>query len=181
MRKTLPAQSALKRGFRRFFEFGAGTTSLIVSFIGVLLMTLLVFPALPLHGEMIDLKLYYSLADIQVAMQQYGPQGRATYALASATLDTLFPVLYVTFFAGLIYRFRPAERLWVMAFIPVVAGVWDLGENAQIIAMLLQYPDLSSGQVAVASFFTTVKHLLSAVYEVTALVFLTIFLVRRLK
>jgi len=43
------------------------------------------------------------------------------------------------------------------------------------------YPDLSSGQVAVASFFTTVKHLLSAVYEVTALVFLTIFLVRRLK
>lgn len=138
-------------------------------------------PALALHGEMIDLKLHYSLADIQVAMQQYGAQGRATYALARATLDSLLPVLYVTFFAGWIYRFRPTQRRWVMAFIPVVAGVWDLGENAQIIAMLLQYPDLSAGQVAVTSFFTTVKHRLSAVYELTALVFLTIFLVRRVK
>ena len=175
------AMSRLKYICLRYFAFAAGTSTLIVSFIGVLVMVLLVFPALPIHGDMIDLKLHYNLADIQAAMLQYGPQGRAAYALASPTVDTVFPVLYVTFFAGLIYRFRPNERLWVMAFIPVFAGAWDLCENAQITAMLLQYPDISARQVAMASFFTSTKHLLGAGYELTALVFLAIYLLRRLK
>ena len=181
MTETQATGGTVKIRLRQFFEFAAGTKPLIVSLGGVLLMMLLVFPALPLHGEMIDLKLHYTLADIQAAMMQYGPQGRAIYAVASPTLDTLFPVLYVTFFAGLIFRFRPNERLWVMAFIPVVAGVWDLCENAQITAMLLQYPDISARQVAVASIFTTVKHLLSAAYGLTALGFLAPFFVRWLK
>ena len=171
----------MNKFFRKYFEFAAGTAPLIVSFIGVVVMMLLVFPALQVNGEWIDLKLQYTLADIQAAMLQYGAEGRAVYALASPTVDTLFPVLYVTFFAGLIYRFRPAERLWLMAFIPVFAGLWDLCENAQITAMLLQFPDISASQVGVASFFTTVKHMLSAVYELTAVVFLLMFLVRRLK
>lgn len=171
----------MQKHFRKYFEFAGGTTPLIVTFIGVLLMVLLVFPALPLSTGMIDVKLHYTLADIQATMLQYGPRGRAVYALASATLDTLFPVLYVTFFAGLIYRFRPTERWWAMAFIPVFAGAWDLCENAQIITMLLQFPDLSAAQVAAASFFTTVKHLMSAIYELTALVFLFMSLVRRLR
>jgi hypothetical protein len=167
--------------FRNFFEFAAGTKPLIITLIGVLIMLLLVFPALPINGQMIDLKLSYSLADIQAAMLQYGADGRAVYAIASATVDTLFPVLYVTFFAGLLYRFRPSQRLWVIAFLPVLAGVWDLCENAQIITMLVQYPDLSARQVAVASFFTSVKHLLGAVYEVTAVLFLLIFTLRRFR
>lgn len=171
----------MKEKFRKYFEFAAGSMPLVISFIGILLMLLLVFPALPVGGELIDLKLQYTLADIQAAMLQYGPQGRAAYAWASPTVDTLFPVLYVTFFAGLIYRFRPSERLWVTAFIPVFAGVWDLCENAQITAMLLQYPKLSARQVEVASFFTTVKHGLSAVYELTALVYLLMNFVSRRK
>jgi hypothetical protein len=169
----------MRQLFRKYFEFAAGTRPLAMSFVGVLLMVLLVFPSLPINAEMIDLKLSYSLSEIQAAMLQYGARGRAVYALASPTLDTLFPVLYVTFFAGLLYRFRPSERLWVTAFMPVVAGVWDLCENAQITAMLLQYPELSARQVASASFFTSTKHILGAAYEVTALVFLLVFAVRR--
>lgn len=169
----------MKKHFQNFFEFAAGTRALLISFTGILLMLLLVFPALPVNGELIDLKLHYTLADIEAAMRQYDPQGRAVYALASPTVDTVFPLLYVTFFAGLIYRLRPAQRLWVLAFIPVVAGFWDLCEDAQITAMLLQYPDLSVRQVATASIFTSIKHLLSAVYELTALMFLALFLLRR--
>jgi hypothetical protein len=169
----------MKQRFRKFFQFAAGTTPLIQSFIGIMVMLLLVFPALPINGEMIDLKLHYDLADIQAAMLQYGSRGRAVYALASPSLDTLFPLLYVTFFAGLIYRFRPTEGLWVMAFIPVLAGAWDLCENAQITAMLLQYPAISARQVVIASFFTSIKHLLSGVFELTSLVFLLIIAVRR--
>ncbi|MEI6733307.1 MAG: hypothetical protein WCK94_05015 [Comamonadaceae bacterium] len=165
--------------FRKYFELASGATPLLISFAGVLLMVLWVFPSLPIGGEMIDLKLSYDLAAIQQAMLQYGAHGRAVYALASPTLDTLFPLLYVTFFAGLLYRFRPNEKLWLAAFVPLVAGIWDLCENAQITAMLMQYPELSVRQVAVASFFTSTKHVLSAVYEVAAVTFLLIFAARR--
>ncbi len=171
----------MKSMFRGYFEFAAATRVLIASLVGVLIMALLVFPALPLGGEMIDLKLSYTLADIQATMLQYGPHGRAVYALASPTLDTLFPMLYVTFFAGLLYRFRPSERLWLAAFIPVLAGVWDLCENAQITAMLIQYPEISVRQVALASFFTSTKHVLGAVYEISAMAFVLTFAVRRFR
>lgn len=166
---------------RQFFEFAAGTRVLLGSFVGVVLMALLVFPLLPLGGDMIDLKLNYTLADIHRAMLQYGESGRRVYAIASATLDTLFPALYVTFFCGLLYRFRPSERLWLLAFIPLVAGLLDLCENAQIITLLLQYPEISATQVNVASFFTTSKHVMSAIYELMAVVDLLIYLSRRLR
>lgn len=169
------------RACRLFFEFAARTRVLIVTLLGVLLLGLLVFPVLPIGGEMIDLKLSYNLVDIHTSMLQYGSEGRITYAVASATLDTLFPVLYVTFFCGLLYRFRAMERLWVLAFVPLFAGLWDLCENAQIIALLLQYPSISATQVSVASFFTTSKHVMSAAYEVTAVVYLLIYLSRRLR
>ena len=169
----------MEKRFRKYFEFASGTKPLLISFAGVLLMVLWVFPSLPIGGEMIDLKLSYDLAAIQHAMLQYGAHGRAVYALASPTLDTLFPLLYVTFFAGLLYRFRSNERLWLAAFIPLVAGVWDLCENAQITAMLLQYPEISVRQVAVASFFTSTKHVLSALYEVAAVSFLLVYAHRR--
>lgn len=169
------------RACRQFFEFAAGTKVLIVALLGVSLLGLLVFPVLPIGGEMIDLKLSYNLADIHAAMLQYGLDGRSTYAVASATLDTLFPLLYVTFFCGLLYRFRPSEPLWLLAFIPLVSGLWDLCENVQIIALLLQYPDISAIQVSVASFFTTSKHVMSAIYEVMAVLYLLIYLSRRLR
>ena len=169
----------MEKLFRKYFEFASGTKPLLISFAGVLLMVLWVFPALPIHGEMIDLKLSYDLVAIQQVMLQYGDHGRAVYALACPTLDTLFPLLYVTFFAGLLYRFRPNEKLWLAAFVPFVAGIWDLCENAQITAMLLQYPEISVRQVALASFFTSTKHVLSAVYEVAAVTFLLIFAARR--
>ena|ERR1035437_5749513 len=169
----------MKQRLRRFFQFAAGTRPLLLSFVGIVVMLLLVFPALPINGEMIDLKLQYSLVDIQAAMLQYGSCGRAVYALASPSLDTLFPMLYVTFFSGLIYRFRPTEQLWVLACLPVFAGAWDLCENAQITTLLLEYPDISARQVAIASFFTSTKHLLSGAFELTSMVFLLIFAVRR--
>lgn len=90
-------------------------------------------------------------------MEGYGEQGRRVYAWFSGTLDTLMPVFYVNLMAGLIYRFRPTERVWRLAYLPLAAGLLDLCENALIILMLTRYPDLSASQVAAASFFTVSK------------------------
>ena len=142
---------------RNYFEFAGRTGVLAATFAATAAFLFLVFPNLPIEGEMLDLKPGYSHEEAMDAMEGYGADGRTTYAWASAVLDTLFPLTYVTFFAGLIYRFRLTEGTWVLAFVPVFAGIWDLAENAQITAMLIQYPDVSAGQVAWASTFTSIK------------------------
>ena len=74
-----------------------------------------------------------------------------------AHMDALLPFAYVSFLAGLVYRFRPTERLWSLTCVPVAAGVLDLCENVQVVLMLTRYPDVSAGQVAAASWFTLSK------------------------
>lgn len=163
---------------RAYFEFAGRTGVLALTFAATVAFLFLVFPSLPIEGEMLDLKSGYSHEEAMNAMEAYGAEGRTTYAWASAVLDTLFPLTYVTFFAGLIYRFRVTEATWVLAFIPVFAGVWDLFENAQIVAMLLGYPEVGAGQVAWASAFTTVKGYLGFVYLILGAGLLALALVR---
>ncbi len=171
---------------RGYFEFAAKTPILIATFIGIFVLVAFVFPVLPVGGELLDLKPGYSQAEVFAAMEEYGADGRRLYAWMSPTLDTLFPLIYVTFFAGVIYRFRLTEKLWVLAFIPVVAGIWDLCENAQITAMLIQYPDISESQVGLASTFTQIKSsVFGPIYQLLALALLLIagvrFLIGRIR
>ena len=154
---------------RAYFAFAGRTGTLAVTLAATAVFLVLVFPSLPVDGELLDLKPSYSYDEAMASMAQYGAHGRTTYAWASVLLDTLFPISYVTFFAGLIYRFRPTEGTWVLAFVPVVAGLWDLAENAQITAMLVQYPDVGATQVAWASAFTAAKGWMGPVYQILGL------------
>lgn len=157
---------------RSYFEVAARTWALVTTFALTLAGLLIVFPALPVGGELLDTRISYTHSEAMAAMSEYGERGRRVYAWASPTLDTLFPLVYVTFFAGLIYRCRPTDRLWRLAFLPVVAGLIDLGENALITAMLILYPDVSSGHVAAAALFTYAKATIGPVYQLLALALL---------
>lgn len=79
------------------------------------------------------------------------------YVWSRATLDTLFPLVYVSLLAGLIYRFRLTPRLSALAYLPVGVGTIDLCENIQIISLTILYPNVSAVQVASASLFTVSK------------------------
>ena len=164
---------------KRYFEFAGRTRTLLVAFVATAAFLFLVFPNLPINGEMLDVKPGYSYDEAMASMEEYGPDGRTTYAWGSILLDTLFPLVYVTFFAGLIYRFRLTERTWWLAFLPVGAGIWDLMENVQITAMLIGYPDIGPAQVASASAFTTVKGYIGPVYQILGIGLLLVALVRR--
>ena len=154
---------------RAYFVFAGRTGTLAVTLAATAVFLVLVFPGLPVDGELLDLKPSYSYDEAMASVAQYGADGRTTYAWASVLLDTLFPISYVTFFAGLIDRFRLTEGTWVLAFLPVVAGFWDLAENAQITAMLVQYPDVGATQVAWASAFTAAKGWIGPVYQILGL------------
>ena len=142
---------------RRYFELAGRPLVLALTFVATVVL-LAVFPAIPVGGELLDVRPGYGYDEAMAAFAGYGADGRSLYAWASATLDTLLPVAYATLLAGLTYRFRPSERLGVLAWLPLALGVLDLGENAQIIAMLVQYPDVSEAQVASASAFTVTKN-----------------------
>lgn len=164
---------------RRYFAFAARTPVLLTSLVCALVILFGVFPALPIGAEVLDVRDGYSYPELIAAMQQYGASGRRVYAWASPTVDTLFPLSYVTLFCGILYRFRPLERLWIIAWVPVLAGIWDLCENAQITAMLLMYPDIGETQVAWASFFTRVKTVyIGPAYQLPAIAFMLIALLR---
>ena len=143
---------------RKYFEYASANRTLLLTLTVTLVFLFLVFPNLPIGGEMLDVKPGYTHTEAMAAMDDYGAEGRTIYAWSSAVLDTLFfPLIYVTLFAGLIYRFRPTEGIWLLAFVPVIAGIWDVGENVQIVVMLIQYPDIGETQVAWASAFTSIK------------------------
>ena len=164
---------------RRYFEFAGRTRTLLATFVATAVFLFLVFPGLPIDGELLDMKPGYSFDEAMAAMEEYGPDGRTTYAWGSVVLDTLFPLVYVTFFAGLIYRFRVTEGTWWLAFLPVLAGIWDLFENVQITALLVGYPDVGAAQVASASAFTTLKGYMGPVYQTLGIGLLLVALARR--
>lgn len=161
----------------RYFQFASRTPVLWCTAGGVIVWLLLVFPSLPIGGPMLDMTAGYSYPELVAAMESYGVSGRRVYAWASPTVDTAFPILYVTFFSGLLTRLRPSDRWTWLAWIPVFAGFWDLCENAQIITILLMYPAVGETQVAWASFFTHVKTLyIGLTYQLptVALVFIAL-------
>ncbi|MCY3813701.1 MAG: hypothetical protein OXH15_18055 [Gammaproteobacteria bacterium] len=163
----------------RYFELAGKPAVLVTSFAATVVL-LAVFPAIPVGGELLDVRRGYGYDEALAALAGYGTEGRYLYAWASATLDTLLPVAYATFLAGVTYRFRPSERLRVLAWLPLALGVLDLGENAQIIAMLVQYPDVSEGQVASASAFTVTKSFFFGACFAYALVLVVLAAARRL-
>lgn len=143
---------------KTYFDFVSRTPILIASFAASMLFLIVIFPSLAGDIESLDVRMAgYTLADVLAAMEGYGEVGRGRYALISFTLDTLFPICYVSFYAGAIYRFAPHERLKLLAYLPLIGGAFDLGENAQIITMLLQYPDISLMQAEWANRFTLIK------------------------
>lgn len=141
----------------RYFEFAARTPVLLASLAAALALLVVVFP-LVLPVDMLDARPGYSHAEAAAAIAGYG-ELRLRYVWVSATLDTALPVLLVTFLAGLIHRFRHGrEKLALLAvWLPVAGGVLDLAENAQIIVLLLEFPDIGAGQVALASACTVAK------------------------
>lgn len=166
---------------KRFVEFAAKTPVLITTAIISATLVVVVFPALPIGGDLLDARFGYSHSAVLEAMAAFGEDGRRVYLWASLTLDTLLPVTYVALLAGVLYRVRPQEGLWPLALIPGAAGIFDLGENLQIVVMLLGYPDIPAAQVAAASLVTQLKTLTVLASVTLAVVLAVLALVRRMR
>ncbi|MBL4790899.1 MAG: hypothetical protein JKY60_18215 [Kordiimonadaceae bacterium] len=146
---------------KRYLEF-AGQTKILIASLILTVLCVVAFGSMPNLKEMaIDMRQDpYDLAFITGYLMSIGAEGRADYLIVNL-VDMAFPIFYGSLFAGLLYRFRAADGLWLLALVPILLAAVDYGENFQIRAMLTGFPDLSETQVANASMFTSVKQVLS--------------------
>lgn len=144
-------------------NFLARTSTLIAT--GVLTLVFLtliyLFLVIPLTGPLLDAVFGYDYEFVTGVMQSYGTDGRDLYVMLSLTLDTLLPLSYVALGTGLIHRLKPGYKS-VLAY-PIVTGCLDLLENVQIMAMLVQFPEISDMQVGFSSFTNKSKFVLFTV------------------
>lgn len=156
---------------KRYLEAVSQTRSLVSTALLTVAISFGVFTNLPnLDGLLIDLSFGYDAQWIINTLVQIGEEGRATYRWAGGVIDMIFPLFYVSFFAGMLYRFRLSENLWWLSVIPMLAGVVDWGENIQIQMMIDSFPNVSEAQASTASLFTQTKWILvRAIYGLIAI------------
>ena len=100
----------------------------------------------------LDKRISYSLDDVNTLLEEIQPEGRAVYRSFLLRVDAIFPLLYGTLLALLIFNFL--DRLnfshWfhLLALLPVLAVVFDYFENCNTLGLLASFPNLTEGKVA---------------------------------
>lgn len=99
-------------------------------------------------------------------LESYGEAGRSLYRTIDLTADVVYPIIYGFAFALLLAflarRIAPNNK-WLpyLAFLPLLAVVFDYAENATIIAMLNAYPEKLIGVAKLGGVFTMFKWVLA--------------------
>jgi hypothetical protein len=109
----------------------------------------------------------YSYAEARAFLAAIGELGRSYYANPELIIDTLYPPLYAVsrglalWWLTMPGRIRkapvPLKIRWALIALPILVASLDLIENGCIAAMLLTWPELSSGIVEISSFATRGK------------------------
>ena len=111
----------------------------------------------------------YSYQHAMSLLEELGDEGRQIYLSRQLPLDFIYPGLFaVSYPLLLIWLFsksvKETSRVFYLAFIPVLGGLFDYLENIYIIRMINSFPDLSTGLVQVASTFTLLKSIFTTIF-----------------
>ena len=128
----------------------------------------------------------YSYAEAIELLNSLGLEGRNAYLTIQIPIDLVYPAMFAVSYALMItwilkQSLPKQSRLYLLAFVPVLAGLFDYLENASIIAMLYGFPDVSESLVTSASSFTIAKSGLTTLFFVVLLVALVYLAIWRLK
>ena len=111
----------------------------------------------------------YSYSQAISLLEELGDEGRAIYLSRQLPLDFVYPGLSaISYTLLLIWLFsksiKDTSRIFYLAFIPVLGGMFDYLENIYIIRMINSFPDLSPRLVQVASTFTLLKSVFTTIF-----------------
>lgn len=114
-----------------------------------------------------------------------GEEGRHVYFTQQMPLDMMYPFTFAVsnslIIAWLLHKLNWFESpAFYLVLLPIVGGLLDYFENFTIIAMLFQFPDVSSTVAELANFFTRAKLFVSIPAFVSLIVLLLIMLLKAL-
>ena len=106
-----------------------------------------------------DTQMFYTPLQLQNMFRLYGPEGREMY-LRLQWIDIVYPLIYSTLLASLLYLVYKNTRLENMVFVPFVAALFDYAENVLLRISILSFPNMQEEIVRIAGPVTFIKWLL---------------------
>lgn len=116
-----------------------------------------------LSKNILDLRLFYTLGDVQYYFDSLGEAGRKNYIYVTRYVDSLFPILYGTLLilqtAQVIGKYFNKSNLLLLVGISLSLGIviFDFMENNNTRNMLISYPNISEDMVQTGEKFTQIK------------------------
>lgn len=135
----------------------------------MLLFALIIVPTIQSRVEsysggisLVDLQFSYTPEKVYSMISSYGEAGRKFYLAFAASGDLIYPVVYSIFFSLIISWLlqrgsKPDSGLRVLNVIPFGALLFDWLENANLIAMLSNYPSTNENIATLGSLCTMLK------------------------
>ena len=135
---------------------------LLVLFSSILISLFIIVPMLPyaVGQNLLDLKFGFQRDDVGYAFSVIGEEGKQLSIFVSLILDTIFPIVYVSFHLG-IYHYSNYKNNFIYS-VPLLTGCFDLMENIQC-AMIMSVPSIESvtdQQIILASGTNQIKWVL---------------------
>ena len=117
----------------------------------------------------------YSSEYIHTLFTTLGNKGREVYLFNQIPIDMIYPVLFgISYCLLLAFVLNKLNKLNTIlfygCFFPLIAGIADYMENFNIIAMLTNYPNISSPIATMTNSFTILKSVFTTIYFVILLV-----------
>jgi hypothetical protein len=102
----------------------------------------------------------YTDEELHCRLAKFGPAGRNVYAVTECTLDVAFPLVCTALFAALLARVYSRKTARRLVFVPLLAMVADLCENACLAYLAWSFEDGHVAWSCWAAACTAVKYLL---------------------
>jgi hypothetical protein len=117
------------------------------------------------NHKLLDARFWYSPTDVRdffaYINTKLGKRGLNIFALTQVTLDFIFPIAYGIFFATLITLLYSEEVKQKLITIPLLATIFDLGENFILAYLAYNYAGGVSPLARLAGIFTSLKWLMT--------------------
>ena len=135
---------------------------LLVLFSSIIISLFMIIPMLPyaVGQNLLDLKFGFQRDDVELTFSILGEEGKRLSIFVSLILDTIFPIVYVSFHLG-IYHYSNYKNNLIYS-VPLLTGSFDLMENIQC-AMIMSIPSIESvtdQQIILASGTNQIKWVL---------------------
>jgi hypothetical protein len=112
----------------------------------------------------LDMCALCSADDVIRQLAGFGDAGRAQQLRLAVSLDIAIPLVTCAFGTLALVRFTRGHRRWPI-YLPALAAVLDLAENAAIVALIRTYPDVPRSLAAAQGWICGAKFV---AYAVTA-------------